>query len=293
MKSKTNLRLVEAHADILGAHPDDLTAHSTMLAQLGLPYRKVQGGVFERHSGPYSLQLRAGSALTKKGFLRMDVPYGAKSRLCLLMLIGTAVRLHSRHVPVASSFTRFCRDTLGLDTGGKTLAILKRQLLNMSCVDMTIVYDRGSSFDVIQGALFSKLSLTFDAGFDQQLLWPDEIVFSEAFWESLQDHRYMLDKRAINALTHSSRALDLYCWLAYRCWKLKKPIKIRWSSLMYQFSDNPQTSAMRSFKPRFKTALKSALLVYPDCRVDLHRDYIVVHPSKPPVSRNWGKINFK
>jgi hypothetical protein len=292
MKSRTKLRLVETHCEILGADPSDLTAHSTMLAQLSLPYRRVEGGVFERHSGPYSLQLRAGSALTKNGFLRMDVPYGTKSRLVLLMLTGTAVRLGSRHVPVSSSFTRFCRETLGLDKSGQTLGYLKRQLLNMSCVDMTIAYDRGGSFDVIQGALFSKLSLTFDAGVGQELLWPDEISFGEAFWESLQTHRYLLDKRAIQALTHSSRALDLYCWLAYRCWKLKKPTKIRWSSLIYQFSDNPKTSAMRSFKPRFKTALKSALLVYPGCRVEMHDEYIVLHPAKPPISRGWEKATF-
>lgn len=287
MASKTKLRLAEAHADILGELPKDLTAHSTMLAQLGLPYRRVEGGVFERHSGPYSLQLRAGSALTKQGFLRMDVPYGSKARLVLLMLTGTAVRLRSRHVPVTSTFTRFCRETLGLDTSGRTLGILKKQLLNMSCVSMTIAYDKGSSIDVIQGSLFSKLSLTFDAGIEQQLLWPDEVIFSEAFWESLQTHRYMLDTRAIQALTHSSRALDLYCWLAYRCWKLKKPTKIQWNSLMYQFSDHPQDSALRSFKQRFKTALKAALLVYPQCRVDVRRDYIILFPSEPPIKQAW------
>ena len=281
--SRTKLRLVEAQADILGELATDLTAHSTMLAQLGLPYRKPKGKIFERKSGPYALQLRAGSAMTNNGFLRMDIPYGSKSRLVLLMLTGAAVRLGTRHVPVDRTFTAFCRDTLGLDTGGKTLGILKKQLLNMSCVDMTLAYDRGESIDIVQGAIFSKLRVALQRDANQTLLWPDQITFSEAFYESLETHRYMLDTRAIRALSHSSRALDIYCWLAYRAHKLKRPTKIRWTSLLYQFSDSPRGASMTSFRQRFKTALKSALVVYPSCRVEITKTGLTIFPSKPPI----------
>ena len=281
--SSTNLRLIEAHVDILGELPREITAHSTMLAQLGLPYRKVDGKVFERRSGPYSLQLRAGSSLTTNGFLRQEIPFGSKSRLVLLMLTGAAVRLRTRHVPVDKTFTAFCRDTLGLDTNGRNLKILKTQLLNMSCVDMTLAYDKGKTMDVTQGAIFSKLSVALQPEANQTLLWPDEISFSEEFFRSLQTHRYMLDTRAIRSLSHSSRALDVYCWLAYRCWRLKRPTNIRWRSLLFQFSDNPKTAGLASFKRRFKKALQSALLVYPQCRVEIERDYVTLFPSKPPV----------
>ena len=283
--SRTKLRLIEAQADILGEGSTDITAHSTMLAQLGLPYRKPAGDTFERRSGPYALQLRSGSAMTSTGFQRMPIPYGSKSRLILLMLVGASVRLGTRHVPVEKTFTAFCRDTLGLDTSGRTLGLLKTQLSCMSCVIMTLAYDRGRTMDVVQGAIFSKLRVALQADPNQTLLWAEEITFSEAFYESLQTHRYVLDTRAIRSLSHSSRALDIYCWLAYRAHSLRKPTNIRWTSLLYQFSDTPKTASMSSFRQRFKTALKAALMVYPECRVEISRDYLTIFPSKPPIKR--------
>ena len=104
---------------------------------------------------------------------------------------------------------------------------------------------------------------------------------------SLRDHAVPVRKEAILALTHSSRALDIYLWLSARLWRVHKPTLVKWTSLRWQFGTNKQK--MSSFKLRFKEALSQVLAVYPEARVSIEYGGIMIENSKPPVPFKFGK----
>ena len=77
-------------------------------------------------------------------------------------------------------------------------------------------------------------------------------------------------------------AIDLYIWLAYRLHALKEPMPVSWSALHGQFGANYERA--RNLKPVFLEALKLALAVYPEAKVEPDEDRgILLYPSRPPV----------
>ena len=134
---------------------------------------------------------------------------------------------------------------------------------------------------VFQGAIFDGMRVELPRDPRQRSLWANEIRFSPRFFESLRQHAVPLDLRAIKALRHSARGLDVYAWLVNRLWRLKKPTKVRWTSLKWQFGNPDQE--LQSFKRAFKTALKQALMVYPEARVEIVRGGLKISPSAPAI----------
>jgi hypothetical protein len=74
-----------------------------------------------------------------------------------------------------------------------------------------------------------------------------------------------------------------YIWLAYRLHSLKQPTPISWTSLFAQFGTGFRLA--RQFKSYFLEALAAAMAAYPDAKVALGRDGIVMYPSRPPVAK--------
>ena len=139
--------------------------------------------------------------------------------------------------------------------------------------------------DVFQGPVFSKLRAEFPSSPSQQVLWTNYVEFTPAFYASLQNHAVPLRLEAISALKHSSRALDIYVWLAHRLCRVKeaKPVTLRWTTLRFQFGT--RTQDIKSFKRAFKAALKQVLFVYPDANVSIIKGGLLLRSSKPPVAR--------
>jgi hypothetical protein len=72
-------------------------------------------------------------------------------------------------------------------------------------------------------------------------------------------------------------SLDLYVWLAWRLHTLS------WAAIHSQFGAGFQ--AIRHFRPRFLEVLGAAVAAYPEAKVQAEEIGIVLHPSKPPISR--------
>lgn len=278
-------RLIDARMELtkrVWGDQNKLFNHA-VLCSVGLPYRD-QGDVrfFERSSGATNLRMEAG-ALPRPGgvgFEEVGLPFGPRARLLLLHLCSLAVKSGSPIVEVEDSFTGFAR-SLGLSTTGRNLRTLREQVRRMSVVSMRLSKDYGETVDVFQGHIFSKLRATYSDDPDQRELWPSFVEFSPEFYESLKNHAVPLRFEAISALKHSSRALDIYAWLAHRLWRVKRPTSIKWTSLRFQFG-NP-TIGMGGFKRAFKTALKQVLLVYPEADVVVTKRGLTIRRSAPPV----------
>ena len=90
----------------------------------------------------------------------------------------------------------------------------------------------------------------------------------------------MLDA-AIRSLSDDSFGLDIYIWLAYRIRVLTGPTSMSWKALHGQFGAGYKH--VFQFKPRFIDALKRATATYPEARVEVSQDGLILHPSRPPI----------
>jgi hypothetical protein len=290
--TRAHLRLISAREKILEPTWGDVPKlyNHALLCSVGLPHKNPGDSVrsYQKSSGAVSLQLTAGSIPRPgDGFQDVGLPYGAKARLVLLELSSRAVMTQSPIVEIEYSFTAFAR-SMGFSTSGRSLNLLRQQVVRMSVVTMRLSKSQGRYKDTFQGTVFSKFRAELPSDHAQTTLFPSFVEFSPIFYESLINHAVPILREAIIALKASSRGLDIYCWLAHRLYRLNKPATVRWTSLRFQFGSRDQN--MKSFKRNFKIALRQVLYVYPEARVDIVSGGLCLHPSKPPVSLTERKL---
>ena len=276
-------RLRAARTEIANELWGDIAFSHSLLAQVNLPYRNLDPRrEYSRVSGRVSLQLTAGATLAPggRGWRKLGLPYGARARLLLLHLCSLAIKQNSAVVETDKSFTAFCR-SLGIATNGQNQKAVREQILRMSFVTMRLGWEEENHINVFQGPIFDGFRAQFTAHPDQIPIWASEVQFSPRFFASLKNHAVPMDFRAIRALRHSPRCLDVYAWLSSRLWRVSRPTKVRWSSLQHQFGQPNQDR--RSFKTSFRKALKQVLVVYPQAKVLSVYGGVELHHSPPPI----------
>lgn len=78
--------------------------------------------------------------------------------------------------------------------------------------------------------------------------------------------------------------LDIYSWLTYRMSYLTKSTSIPWEVLQLQFGSN--FSRTIDFKRKFLERLKAVQIVYPQAKISLAKNSLVLKPSRPHVALN-------
>ena len=81
--------------------------------------------------------------------------------------------------------------------------------------------------------------------------------------------------------------LDLYMWLTYRTFTLKKPLVLRWKDLYRQFGAHPSKAtdwrAVGNFRKKALRELKKIKEGWDGLRYDTARGVLIVMPSAPPL----------
>ena len=62
---------------------------------------------------------------------------------------------------------------------------------------------------------------------------------------------------------------------------MKKPVTVSWQALKNQFG--PEYDRVRDFKRRFTQALQQAIAVYPDAKVTVDDNGLILQPSRPAI----------
>ena len=105
---------------------------------------------------------------------------------------------------------------------------------------------------------------------DVPSLWDSTLELTQDFYDEILKSPVPLNLTALNSLTRSPLAMDIYTWLVYRVFVLKrsgKPfVMIPWAALKEQFgSDYADTgNGLTCFKYNFKLRLKDVLAYYPE-----------------------------
>lgn len=252
----------------------------TVLAQCGMPRRKVDGSTYERTNGNVSLLMKAGELWDERTgtWQPQPLPYGTRPRLALIYISAEAVRTNSPVVEVGHSVRDFLT-RLGIDTNGREYASFQRQMRALAACEMRL----GMGPETIMDAAPIKQFRAWHAGAEgQRALWPGTVTLTRDFFDSLQDAAVPLDMGAVARLKHSALALDVYAWLAHRLRRVRTQTgdRISWLALQAQFGEYRN---VKDFRREALEALTAVRAVYPMARVEPVRGGLRLLPSPAPV----------
>ena len=242
------------------------------MVQATLPHRKVDSTYFERRNGAFTLSMQA---LPKIG-----LPYGALPRLLLAWTTTEAVKTKSRELELGDSMSAFMAE-LGLQaTGGShgSITRLKNQTRRLFTATVAASYEDENHIDDMGYRLADRSVLWWHSKDPEQVgLWKSTVTLSEQFFNEVIDRPVPIDMRAMKALKQSPMALDIYTWLTYRMSYLKRPTVIPWDAVATMFGSNYKQ--LKHFKQAFIEELRRVMVVYPQARVEVADDGLMVKPS--------------
>ena len=258
---------------------DALGFMARAMVQATLPHKKAEGNEFTRTNGNYSLSILAPA--------KIGLPYGSYPRLLLSWLSTEAVRTKERELVLGESLSKFMGELGLVPTGGRwgTITQLKNQMRRLFASHVSCSYE-GDSAAGINMMLADRYALWWSPKEPEQAaLWQSTVLLSQAFFDEITAHPVPIDLRALNALKKSPMALDVYMWLTYRMFYLRRATPLKWASLQAQFgADFADTKAGRQgFRRGFSLALKKVQVIYPDAKVEPTNNGILLLPSKPHV----------
>jgi hypothetical protein len=149
-------------------------------------------------------------------------------------------------------------------------------------IDENIEDERGRKGLHIRRALFAE----------EARLWWDEsegvgqgssLVLSQPLFQSILERSAPLSTSAIRQLRKSPMDLDVYAWLVHRLFHLGRPSTITWPQLSAQFGHGYRE--LRKFRRFFSDSLKRVLVVYPEAKLRVGDQGVMLLPSKPHLRR--------
>jgi hypothetical protein len=282
-------RLIDA-AVLLNSPNDPLSVlyQHSVLCQTCLPFRDPgdDARVWERVNGGVRLKVLAGEAMhpLRGDFVPVGLPFGPKARLVLMHINQQALLSQSPCIEIEDSLTRFVRRMLKLDTGGRTIRVVKEQLSRLSAASIRLGLVKEGKATTVTSQIVTAFDIWFPKDERQRVLWPSTVQLSLDYWESLKTHAVPLDETAVAALSHSALALDIYAWLAQRLHRVPEGASglLVWPVLHSQFGLG--YARLNDFRKYFQVALKQVVAVYPKARIDLDRRGMTIRNSPPPVA---------
>jgi hypothetical protein len=129
-------KLVDVAASIAEVDCENPEFLHAVLAQVSLPRNPTKERSFTRSSGAASVLIKAGDWYDGIKWVPQPLPSGTRPRLVLIHACSEAVRTKSLHVEIGDSVRDFLRH-LNIDTGGRSMAYFRREMIALSACEMT------------------------------------------------------------------------------------------------------------------------------------------------------------
>lgn len=276
-------RVVDAAAVYLSDEEHGIGFLYSGWAQAALPHKKLPDDKpWQVRTDRVTLLVEPGRKTLPGGALQwIGVPYGSRARLIMLYLQTEALRTQSREIELGKSLRAWFRK-MGIAPGGKSIADVREQAERITRCRLTFEVQQGGRSALVQQLIVDKALFTDeseDFGGSQFL---ESTKLSETFYEQLQKHPVPIEESAIRAINRHSMALDLYCWLAYRLHVLQTPTPLSWRALHAQFGAGIRR--IDHFRETFTEQLQLATAVYPDAKIEVRSQGLLLHPSRPPIA---------
>jgi Plasmid encoded RepA protein len=248
------------------------------MAQATLPHRRIDGSEFTRRNGNFTLTILAPS--------KVGLPYGSIPRLALSWLATEAVRTRSREIDLGDTLSGFMGELGLVPTGGRwgSIGRLKSQVHRLFSATISArIEDDSRTVDIGYRVADQATFWWNPVSPGQGSLWRSSVKLSETFYAEIISHPVPVDVRALRALKRSPLAIDIYVWLTWRLPILRRPTLVPWEGLAAQFGAG--YARQRDFKAAFVDELRRVAVIYPDARVEVEADGLLLLPSRPHVAR--------
>jgi hypothetical protein len=251
-------------------------------AQCALPHRRLPPDARWEIAGErIRLVVEPGLRAVDDGPMEhVGVPYGSVARLILLFLQTEALRKNNREIELGGSLRQWLTK-IGASIGGSNAKAVRDQAERISRCRLTFHIQGSGRVGLVNQSIVDR-ALFIETDSRQGRLSLETAKLSEGFFDQLKRHPVPLEEAAIKAISNNPAALDVYLWLAYRLHVLSGDKLITWQALKGQFGVSYRH--LHHFKPRFTQALALATAVYPDARLNVAEEGVVLKPSSPPVT---------
>lgn len=211
----------------------------------------------------------------------IGVPYGAKARLALIFLHTQVIRQGSLLLNVPHTRNAYLK-ALGVEGGGMTYKRVTDQGRRVSACTLTIVRENQArlatplvDFFIYDSGVFppSKKDI-YSLGLSRQ------IIVSQGFHDLILAEPIRLDRVALQIISDNSWAIDMYIWAAGTLPRLATPQLLTWKQL--EFGSGVNYKRSRQIRSVLLNALQLVKAIYPQGRVEVVNNGLILHPSPPP-----------
>ena len=262
----------------------DLGFMARLMALCSLPRANPGNRLqYKRVNGPYKL-IMFSNGETK-------LPYGNLPRLLLAWVCTEAVRTQSRELILGSSLAEFMRKLdISSDSGGSRgeRTRLRNQMDRLFSASVSLIYEDEHSKQFVTSPIADRGEFWWAPKRpDEPMLWESKIHLSEPLFNKIIRHPMPLDMNILKALKRSSLGLDLYLWLTYRTFTLKRPLRLSWRQLYRQFGVGPvkasDNSTVQHFRKDSLRELKKIKVAWPSLNYATAKGVLILSPSRPAV----------
>lgn len=249
-----------------------------------LPHRAVQGSIYKRTHGDMTL--------TVMNDPDIGIPYGRYPRLLLAHICTLAKRTGQSRLILGETQAEFLRQ-LGLnhDGGGQRgqSAILKLRTIQLLTSAIRLYNSQENKFSFMSMQVADQASLIWTPhgtkGGVEKYIWQGFIDLTSPFFQQCINHSFPIDFNVIKQL-RSSLGIDIYIWLTYRMNHLRKPLRITWPQLKFQFGSEYSNDAnsIRAFKSKFCAQLSEVSRHYNLASVTAETQYLELRPSATHIA---------
>ena len=259
----------------------DLGFMARLLALCSLPRSNPGNRLqYERVNGPYKLYMIADGG--------NKLPYGTRPRLLLAWVCTEAVRTQSRELILGDSLSEFMRKVGIYSTSGDKHTRLRNQMRRLFGCTVELIYQDEHSERSIASRIADRTEFWWNPKRpDDRTLWESKIELGEKFFHEVITNPVPIDLNTMRAMKRSPLGLDLYLWLTYRTFGLKRPLRLTWSLLYQQFGADPAKSndkfTVRNFRADCLRELKQIKAAWPDLHYQTVKGGLVLSPSPPRI----------
>ena len=235
---------------------------------------------YKRVNGPYKLIMIAGGD--------NKLPFGTNPRLILAWVCTEAVRTGSRDIVLGRSLSEFMRKLGISSTDGRGQTRLRNQMDRLFNCSVSMIYEDEHGKQFVNSHIANRGEFWWNERKpDQPALWESKVRLSEQFFNEIIRHPVPLDLNILNALKRCSLGLDLYLWLTYRTFTLKRPLRLSWWQIYHQFRDGPGGASdhrtIQNFRQKALRELKKIKIAWPGLNYATAKGVLILLPGRPSV----------
>ena len=217
------------------------------------------------------------------------LPFGNLPRLILAWMCTEAVRTQSRELVLGRSLSEFMR-ALGVysSSGGKHTR-LRNQMKRLFNANVRLVYKDAHGEASVSSSVADRTAFWWNERKpDEPVLWESKIRLGEDFFNEIIRHPVPIDMNTLTALKRSSLGLDLYLWLVYRMFTVKRPLRLTWKQVYCQFGTDPAKASdnqtVQNFRYKVLRELQKIKVAWPELNYLTGRGLLIFLPSTSVIA---------